>query len=132
MLPTLETYADNRGFLSVIQDGSGLDFEVRRVYMVHEMLGSRGEHAHRHTNQIIICTSGIIEVAVTSPNGQFNKYNLKQYENYLRIYPLSWLSLTPKSDLSSYLVLADKIYEERDTIRCYEKYVKLCENTGLR
>lgn len=128
MLQELTSVRDQRGTLSVIEHENGIDFPVRRLYMVHDMCGDRGEHAHLKTNQIIICTNGSIMLSIQAKNDAKKEYILEPYENSVRIYPLSWIQVKPLTKGASYLVIADTVYDDSDTIRNYQQYLELCRN----
>ena len=59
----IRRYSDNRGYLSVVEGGLDIPFEIKRIYylyMVPEV--ARGAHAHKELQQLLIATSGSVEV----------------------------------------------------------------------
>ena len=53
---------ESNGDLVVVEGGT-IPFNVSRVFTVRASKGSvRGEHAHRHCSQLLICTNGALEV----------------------------------------------------------------------
>ena len=59
----IRSYSDNRGYLSVIENNIDVPFEIKRIYylyMVPEV--ARGAHAHKELRQLLIATSGSVEV----------------------------------------------------------------------
>ena len=49
-------HSDRKGNLTVVQNGTTLPFDVKRVYYLYDVPGgeSRGSHAHRDLEQLII------------------------------------------------------------------------------
>ena len=61
----IRRYSDTRGYLSVIEGNDDIPFEIKRVYylyMVPEV--SRGAHAHKALQQLLIATSGSMHVTL--------------------------------------------------------------------
>ena len=59
----IRKYSDTRGYLSVIENGLDIPFDIARVYylyLVPEV--ARGAHAHKALQQLLIATSGSVEV----------------------------------------------------------------------
>ena len=53
-------HSDRKGNLTVVQNGETLPFDVKRVYYLYAVPGgeSRGAHANRDLEQLIIAASG--------------------------------------------------------------------------
>ena len=61
----IRKYTDNRGYLSVIESQLDIPFDIKRVYylyMVPEV--ARGAHAHKELQQLLVATSGSVEVII--------------------------------------------------------------------
>ena len=59
----IRRYTDNRGYLSVVEEQLDVPFDIKRVYylyMVPEV--ARGAHAHKELQQLLVATSGSVEV----------------------------------------------------------------------
>ena len=59
-------HSDRKGNLSVVENGTTLPFDVKRVYYLYDIPGgeSRGAHAHRELEQLIIAASGSFTVTL--------------------------------------------------------------------
>ena len=61
----IRRYSDSRGYLSVIEGGQDIPFDIKRVYYLYLVPEtSRGEHAHRHLRQLMVATSGSLHVTL--------------------------------------------------------------------
>ena len=52
-------HSDRKGNLTVVENGVTLPFDVKRVYYLYDVPGgeSRGSHAHRELEQLIVAAS---------------------------------------------------------------------------
>ena len=59
----IRRYTDSRGYLSVVENGIDIPFDIKRIYylyLVPEV--ARGAHAHKQLQQLLIATSGSVDV----------------------------------------------------------------------
>ena len=120
----IRKYSDNRGYLSVVEGGIDIPFEIKRIYylyMVPEV--ARGAHAHKQLQQLMIATSG--SVHVTMDDGTNKKtFVLDKPWNGLYVAPGLWRDLENFSGGTVCMVLASEKYETEDYIRDYEEFLK--------
>jgi len=111
-------FVDARGCLSVLDAVEDIPFPIRRVFFIEEMpTGSvRGDHAHYHTEELIIALGGQIEVTLESSHGT-GRYLLGQSGGALYVPEMSWVIVTGITAGVTCMVLASGAYEERDYIR---------------
>ena len=59
-------HSDRKGNLTVVQNGTTLPFDVKRVYYLYDVPGgeSRGGHAHKALYQLIVAVSGSFSVTL--------------------------------------------------------------------
>ena len=117
-------YSDNRGFLSVIEGGIDIPFEIRRIYYLYMVPeASRGAHAHRQLQQLMVATSG--SVHVTLDDGRQKKtFVLDKPWKGLYVAPGLWRDLDNFSGGTVCMVLASEKYEAEDYIRNYQEFLK--------
>ena len=117
-------HSDRKGNLSVFENGTTLPFAVRRVYYLYDVPGgeSRGAHAHKQLEQLIVAVSGSFRVTLDDGT-QKRSFVLKRPYEALYVKPGIWRDLDDFSSGSVCLVLASRPYETEDYIRDYEEYV---------
>jgi hypothetical protein len=99
-------------------------FEVHRVYYLYDIPGgeSRGGHAHRALQQLIVAVSG--SFAVLLDDGKNKKIvTLNRPDFGLMIVPGIWRELFDFSSGVVCLVIASLTYDETDYIRDYEYFL---------
>ncbi len=120
----LNTKGDSRGLLAYIDDSTDFPFKVERVYWLWEVPEQqvRGGHAHKTSQQVIICTNGEIRVSLESLDGVFKEYILDTPGVGLYIPPLWWGRMI-FSGGATMIGLASDPYDEADYIRSREDFI---------
>ena len=120
---------ENNGDLVVIE-GNIIPFNMSRVFTVRASKDSvRGEHAHRHCSQLLICTNGAVEVKCDDISTT-EIYVLDKPNFGLLIAPGIWADQKYIEDNTTLTVLCDRPYEEADYIRKYDDFVVTKQNIG--
>ena len=123
-LMDIRRYSDTRGYLSVVENDLDIPFAIKRIYylyMVPEV--ARGAHAHKALQQLLIATSGSVEVIMD--DGQNKKsFLLDKPWKGLLIPPGLWRDLENFSHDAVLLCLASEKYEEKDYIRDYNEFLE--------
>jgi dTDP-4-dehydrorhamnose 3,5-epimerase-like enzyme len=111
------------GNLTFIEGGEHVPFEIARVYYLYDVPGgvTRGGHAHRELQQLIIAVLGSLEVVVDDGSRR-KRIKLKSSSVGLLIPAMIWRELVDFSSGSVCMVLASASYEERDYIRDYDEF----------
>jgi hypothetical protein len=121
-LPKINTPGGN---ITAINNGLEIPFAVRRVYYLYDVPGgeSRGGHAHRALQQVIIAASGSFEVQVDDGK---TKRTFALNRPYIGVHlpPGLWRELSNFSSGAICLVLASETFDEEDYIRDYQDYIK--------
>ncbi|MET8755500.1 sugar 3,4-ketoisomerase [Streptomyces sp. NPDC059104] len=120
----LEQHNDERGKLSVVESGATTGFPIRRVYYLHDADAgaSRGSHAHRELEQLVIAVHGSFTITVDDGFGQAS-YVLDDPGRGLYIGPMVWRQLSGFSEGAVCVVLASLHYDESDYHRDYEAFL---------
>ena len=120
----IRRYSDTRGYLSVVENGIDIPFEIKRIYylyMVPEV--ARGAHAHKALQQLLIATSGSVEVIMD--DGQDKKsFMLDRPWKGLLIPAGLWRDLENFSGGAVLMCLASEKYDAEDYIRDYNEFLK--------
>lgn len=118
----IRKYTDNRGYLSVVEGGLDIPFEIKRIYylyMVPEV--ARGAHAHKALQQLLIATSGSVEV-IMDDGRERKSFTLDRPWKGLLIPPGLWRDLENFSGGAVVMCLASEKYNPSDYIREYNEF----------
>tara|TARA_R110002049_G_scaffold246194_3_gene420168 strand:- start:1295 stop:1696 length:402 start_codon:yes stop_codon:yes gene_type:complete len=111
---------DERGFLAVIEKNT-IPFAIKRVYYLYDVPtdSSRGGHAHKEQQSVIIALSGSFEVIVD--DGKTKKRIMLNKPNQGLCIPTHiWREIENFSSGSVCLVLASTDYNEEEYIRDFD------------
>lgn len=120
----IDKHHHNKGNISVIENGITIPFDVKRAYYLYDVPGgeSRGGHAHKELEQLIIAVSGSFNVKIY--DGLVTRtFTLNRPYQGLLVVPGIWRELDDFSSGSVCLVLASHKYDETDYIRDYQEYI---------
>jgi len=120
----LPVIRDLRGSLTYIEGFHHIPFEIKRVYYLYDVPGgaSRGGHAHKQLEQLLIAISGSFDVILD--DGQTRQiFPLNRSYLGLHIPRMVWRELDNFSSGSVCLVLASDVYEEDDYYRNYDEFI---------
>jgi len=126
----LPKVADPRGNLTFIESNRHVPFECRRVYYLYDVPGgeSRGGHAHRQLEQLIIAASGSLDVVVDDGRTRERFFLNRSYFG-LYIPRLVWREIENFSSGSVCLVLASEYFDEADYYRDYGEFLRAVRST---
>lgn len=115
---------DMRGDLSVGEFSREIPFEPKRYFLVLNVPSekTRGEHAHHHCHQFLICVKGkcsvVVDDGINRKEVELNKPNMGIY-----LPPLTWGIQYKYSADAVLLVFASHYYEADDYIRNYDEFM---------
>lgn len=117
-------HSDRKGNLTVVENGQTLPFDVKRVYYLYDIPGgeSRGAHAHKDLEQLIIAASGSFTVTLDDGNCKRSFFLNRPYQG-LYVKSGIWRDLDDFSAGAVCMVLASDVYKAEDYIRSYEDFV---------
>jgi len=116
---------DVRGNLTFIEQNGHVPFELKRVYYIYDVPSgeTRGGHAHKELEQVIISLSGSFDVVLDDGYDR-ETFTLNRPHYGLYIYPGVWREMENFSSNSVGLVLASTLFDESDYIRDYDEFVE--------
>ena len=126
----LDRHNDQRfGNLTVVENGSTLPFDVKRVYYLYDIPGGegRGAHAHKDLEQLIVAASGSFTVTLDDGNCKRSFFLNRPYQG-LYVKSGLWRDLVDFSSGAVAMVLASEIYKKEDYIRDYDEFLKFRES----
>jgi hypothetical protein len=118
---------DVRGNLTFIQYPEQLPFEIQRVFWTYDVPGgeTRGGHAYKEQEEVIISLSGSFDVVITHPDQTTQRISLNRSYYGLYLPPLTWRHMENFSTNSLGLHLSNKAYSEHDYIRDFDFFKKI-------
>ena len=114
------------GFISIGEANKLIPFVIERVfwtYFTPQSL-SRGRHAHRKTEQVLIAANGVINVSTELPDGTVQNFLLDNPDIGVYVPPNAWHVMN-YSHAAVQLVMASSAYDEKDYIRDYDQFKTL-------
>lgn len=120
----LPRVTDPRGNLTFLEGGDQVPFQVARVYYLYDVPGgeTRGGHAHRELEQLIVAVAGSFDVLVDDATESV-RFHLNRSYYGLHMPRLTWRELGNFSSGSVCLVLASQRYAEDDYYRDYADFL---------
>ncbi|KRD07494.1 hypothetical protein ASE21_18585 [Flavobacterium sp. Root901] len=118
---------DPRGNLTFMQNPSQIPFEIKRVFWIYDVPGgeTRGGHAYKEQEEIIIAISGSFDVVITDLDGSVKKYSLNRSYYGLHIPAKTWRHMENFSTNSLALHISSSSFSKEDYIRDFEKFKNL-------
>jgi len=121
----LDKHHHHKGNISVVENNQTIPFKIERIYYLYDIPGgeSRGGHAHKELQQLIVAVSGSFNVTLDDGNIK-RTFTLNRPYQGLFIVPGIWRELNDFSSGAVCLVLASYKYDESDYIRNYNDFLK--------
>lgn len=116
---------DVRGNLTPIEGGVDVPFDIKRIYYLYDVPSgeSRGAHAHKQLQQLIIAANGSFTITLDDGKNRKSVTLNRPYQGLL-IVPGIWRDLDDFSSGAVLLCLASEHYEEADYFRTYAEFKK--------
>jgi len=118
-------HGDNRGMLVALEQDGNVPFVIRRVYYIfatrHDV--HRGQHAHRHLNQLAVAVRGSVTFLLDDGSGPAEVV-LNDPAQGLLLGSMVWRELYDFSDDCVLMVLADHLYDPDDYITSYAEFLR--------
>ena len=121
----LPRVSDPRGNLTFAEEQQLVPFDIKRAYWVYDVPAgeSRGGHAHKRLQQLVIAVNG--SFTVTLDDGYERRSVLLNHPwQGLVIDVNTWRTLDDLSSGAVCLVLASEHYDEDDYIYDYDEFLK--------
>jgi dTDP-4-dehydrorhamnose 3,5-epimerase-like enzyme len=119
----LPVVPDARGNLSFVEGENHIPFDIARVFYLYDVPGgeSRGGHANRRSDQLIIAMSGSFDVIV---DDGFKRMTYGLNRSYFGLYipRMIWRELANFSSGAVCTVLASARYDAQDYYRSYDEF----------
>jgi WxcM-like, C-terminal len=122
-LPKIENPA---GRITPIHSAGEVPFDIARVYYLYDVPGgaTRGGHAHKGLQQLIVAASGSFDVILDDGTSRRTVHLNRPYLGLL-MPRMIWRELVNFSSGGTCLVLASRRYDAADYIRNYDEFLQL-------
>lgn len=117
---------DERGNLSFLESGNHIPFDIKRTYWIYDVPGgeTRGSHAFKETQEVIIALSGSYDVVLFDGKQEY-KFQLNRSYYGLYVPKMIWRTLENFSTNSLALVISSTAFETQDYIRDFNEFIQL-------
>lgn len=125
----LPKFLDARGNLSFAENFKQIPFEIKRTYWIYDVPGgeSRGGHAFKENEEVIIALSGAFNVTVDDGKAK-RTFTLNRSYYGLYIPKGLWREMDEFSTNSLALEFGSVPYSPADYVREYEQFLTLKNN----
>lgn len=123
-LINMQVMGDKRGQLVSLESNRNIPFEIKRVFYIYGTTEgiSRGNHAHRNVEQVLIRMSGSCKVK--ADNGKTSEiFELNSSDKGLYLGTYVWNTMFDFSPDCVLLVLANDFYENDQYIKDYDEFL---------
>jgi dTDP-4-dehydrorhamnose 3,5-epimerase-like enzyme len=119
-IPKIENHLGN---IAVVEKDT-IPFEIKRVYYLYDIPSSatRGGHAHKELQQILIAISGSFDV-ILKDGKTTQTITLNKPDKGLLISNTVWREIDNFSSGAVCLVMASSEFDENDYIRDFNEYI---------
>ena len=126
-------HGDDRGQLVALEEYKDIPFDIKRVYYIYDTLPgvTRGRHAHKNLEQILICVHGSCMLRLDDGFEQKEVLLDKPFEG-VYISNDTWREMYDFSPDAVLLVLASEPYNEADYIRDHDAFLEFVKEKGGR
>lgn len=121
----LPSHGDDRGSLVSLEGCKTIPFDIKRVYYIFgtEQGISRGFHAHKQLQQVVVCVAGKCRMILDDGENRVSIW-LDSPTKGLVIGDLVWREMHDFSSDCVLLVLASEYFDEGDYIRDYSIFLE--------
>ena len=126
-------HSNRKGNLTVVENGKTLPFDVKRVYYLYDVPAgeSRGAHAHKELEQLIVAATGSFRVILDDGQNKRSFFLNRPYQG-LNVKPGMWRDLEDFSSGAVCMVLASEVFMADDYIRDYQEFLKFRNHEGTK
>lgn len=128
----LERFTDPKRGTLVAANPERLSFVPVRAFWIKDIPpeATRGGHAHKETEQLLICLQGSCLVWSESAEGKRSDY-LTSPDHGLLVRRMTWIIVTEFSSDAILLVLADHPFDSFDYIRSHDEFERAILNPAV-
>ena len=123
----IKEFGDDRGHLASFESGSNCPFDVKRVFYIFDTQSdvSRGNHANKFSEFLLVSVSGSCKVKVDDGKGHTDIVTLDSPLKALYLGNMVWKEMYDFSENAVLMVLASTYYDNSEYIRNYDDFIKM-------
>lgn len=129
-----KTFGDSRGFLTPIENGIDIPFEIKRLFYIYGTRGKeilRGDHANRKSKLVLMMPSGSCKIKIFNIDGSVEEIiELNSPYKGLYIENMVYKEMYDFSENAVMLVLASEHFDEFEYIDSVEELREELYNGG--
>lgn len=120
---TLPTHTDSRGSLTALELKDFIDFEVKRIYYVTDVKGTRGGHAIKGEKKLYVCMQG-------SCKGRFHdgqtwkEFDLKGPSDGVKTTSMCFREFTDFAPGTVLMAVSSVNYNKNDYIFDFDEFLR--------
>ncbi len=122
----IPSHEDSRGILSAIEQNIDVPFEIKRVFYIHQIKGTRGNHAPIDTDELLIPITGSFYIKVFDKTSS-KVFLLDNPTKGLYIPRLIYLEMYDFTENAVCLVLANTKYDPKQYLRTMDDFLTYIE-----
>lgn len=122
-------HGDERGQLIALEEGKEVPFPIKRIYYIFDTSKGvrRGFHAHKELKQVLFCVNGSCKIHLDNGRETEEIVLDSPDKGLVLMDSLIWREMYDFSEGAVLMVLASELYDEKDYIRNYDKFLKCVE-----
>lgn len=122
-------HGDERGQLIALEEGKEVPFPIKRIYYIFDTSKGvrRGFHAHKELKQVLFCVNGSCKLHLDNGRETEEIVLDSPDKGLVLMDSLIWREMYDFSEGAVLMVLASELYDEKDYIRNYDKFLKCVE-----
>jgi hypothetical protein len=115
--------SDARGSVNFLELGTGLDFQPKRLFWLHQVAPGqwRGRHGHRESKLVFVSANGSCRVHLDD-GAVKETVMLDDPTTALYVAPWVWHELTDFTPQTAIMIIASSLYDEADYLRDYDVF----------
>ncbi|MHB1566947.1 MAG: sugar 3,4-ketoisomerase [Acidiferrobacter sp.] len=119
----VQPLGDTRGGLAVYEGSKDIPFAIRRIFFLYDLPdeGSRGYHAHKQQEEVVICVRGGCTMLLDDGVCQERVF-LSSVHEALYVPSMVWVALTEFAPNTILAAVASGYYDEADHVRDYDLF----------
>lgn len=121
---TFDSMGNEQGQLVALEEFKNVPFDIKRVYYIVKTVGdvTRGKHAHRKLEQILVCVNGSFKLKLDDGKEQ-TVIEMNKYNEGVHVSSCIWREMYDFEPGTVLLVLASEYYDPSDYIRDYDEFI---------